>query len=386
MNEESWKAIWSCDASYYQAGSYRSISPSQTLAWINQFREPIGITRLAEVTRLDVMGIPVWQAIRPCSRNLTVSQGKGVSDDDAKVSALMESIEMFHAESPPCDVVATTRELRAFLRYEIGRLPGRVVDRWPDSLPIEWSRGRFLDNGEPTLVPRDLITLDFTRKQMGWAILIPTSNGLASGNNVAEAVLHSLYEVIERDAIAATRRTGEYKAIDPHQFSLPELQAVVRRGRVAGLHLFVEDHTGKAGIPCIVARLHSSDRWTTFTGSGCNFAPEIATLRAITEAAQSRLTAITGSRDDISELDYYWNGHLSLTEDAFSNQRNTSEQKGGYFTEPLAFTNASQEIAAVLEALSKAGGYRPIVVELTKPEYGVPVVFTIIPGFKGPFQ
>ena len=36
--------------------------------------------------------------VRPLARSLTVSQGKGLTDDLAKISGLMESIEIFHAE------------------------------------------------------------------------------------------------------------------------------------------------------------------------------------------------------------------------------------------------------------------------------------------------
>jgi len=36
-----------------------------------------GVTRLAEITGLDLVGIPVFQAIRPAGRSLSVHQGKG---------------------------------------------------------------------------------------------------------------------------------------------------------------------------------------------------------------------------------------------------------------------------------------------------------------------
>ena len=58
----------------------------------------VGITRLANVTGLDRIGIPVVQAVRPNSRSLSVSQGKGVDMDSAKASAMMEAFELWHAE------------------------------------------------------------------------------------------------------------------------------------------------------------------------------------------------------------------------------------------------------------------------------------------------
>ena len=50
-------------------------------------------------------GIPVAIAVRPNSRSLAVSQGKGLSLPQARASALMEAIELFHGE----DISARTR-------------------------------------------------------------------------------------------------------------------------------------------------------------------------------------------------------------------------------------------------------------------------------------
>ena len=59
---------------------------------------PLGISRLADVTGLDRIGIPVVMACRPNARSLAVSQGKGLDRDAARASALMEAIELYHAE------------------------------------------------------------------------------------------------------------------------------------------------------------------------------------------------------------------------------------------------------------------------------------------------
>src|SRR5262245_6907217 len=83
----------------HRAGTHRACSPEQTLHAYRPFMPRFGITRLANVTGLDVVGIPVYMCVRPNSRNLSVSQGKGLDVASAKVSALMESIEGWHAES-----------------------------------------------------------------------------------------------------------------------------------------------------------------------------------------------------------------------------------------------------------------------------------------------
>ena len=60
-----------------------------------------GVTRLAEVTRLDQIGIPVFQAIRPFGRTVSVHQGKALSAKQAMIGALMEAVETDHAEAFP---------------------------------------------------------------------------------------------------------------------------------------------------------------------------------------------------------------------------------------------------------------------------------------------
>src|SRR5215471_21083408 len=58
----------------------------------------VGITRLADVTGLDRVGLPVVLAVRPLGRSLAVSQGKGLTREQAAVSAILEAMELHHAE------------------------------------------------------------------------------------------------------------------------------------------------------------------------------------------------------------------------------------------------------------------------------------------------
>ena len=84
---------------HWRDGTHRSRSPAETVADYRRFMKPMGITRLANITGLDCIGLPVYVAVRPNSKLLAVSQGKGVDADSARASALMESIETWHAEN-----------------------------------------------------------------------------------------------------------------------------------------------------------------------------------------------------------------------------------------------------------------------------------------------
>lgn len=80
--------------------SLRSCNPIDTFKRVQPFFDGMGITRIANITGLDKIGIPVAICVRPNAKHLSVSQGKGVTWEIARISAAMESIESFHAENP----------------------------------------------------------------------------------------------------------------------------------------------------------------------------------------------------------------------------------------------------------------------------------------------
>src|SRR4249919_2180198 len=56
----------------YRAGTHRTRVPSETLAVIEPHLRRFGITRVANVTGLDRLGVPVYLAVRPNARSLSV--------------------------------------------------------------------------------------------------------------------------------------------------------------------------------------------------------------------------------------------------------------------------------------------------------------------------
>src|SRR5204863_515496 len=82
----------------FRLGTDRLVSPEETLARVAPLMPAMGITRLANVTGLDIVGVPVVMACRPNSRSLAVTQGKGLTLSAAKASALMEAVEGYHAD------------------------------------------------------------------------------------------------------------------------------------------------------------------------------------------------------------------------------------------------------------------------------------------------
>src|SRR3990172_2594314 len=82
----------------YWLGTHRSVSPEETVARLRPLMTAMGITRGANLTGLDRIGVPVVAVCRPNSRSIAVAQGKGLTLEAAKASGLMEATETFHAE------------------------------------------------------------------------------------------------------------------------------------------------------------------------------------------------------------------------------------------------------------------------------------------------
>src|SRR4051794_34242788 len=92
----------------HRIGTHRLVAPEQTLERGKPLMRSLGITRVANITGLDVIGIPVVAVMRPNSRSVAVAQGKGLDLTAAKVSGLMESIENYHAERIRAPLVLAT--------------------------------------------------------------------------------------------------------------------------------------------------------------------------------------------------------------------------------------------------------------------------------------
>lgn len=284
--------------------TWRSADPATLLARVKTHAAAAGVTRLAELTHLDRIGLPVFQAIRPLSRSLSVHQGKGRDDDTARLSAVMEAIESRAAEcvtpdGPYCrhgDLAETERAARdSYAELDASRPHG------PDA-KIRWLAAENIGTGGRLHVPFDVVSQDFTFE--GDTAFVRSSLGLASGASIADATLAALFEIIERDAQAdwlyagIVGQTGA--RVDMTTIELDWFQALACRMQELGLRLSVYAATGRAGVPVVMCRIDEPGYAPSFLGTACRFEAGDALLRAFGEAAQSRLTIISGSRDDIA--------------------------------------------------------------------------------------
>jgi ribosomal protein S12 methylthiotransferase accessory factor len=291
----------------------RRLTAAAFLARMRGVAPLLGVTRLGRLTGLDRIGIPVWMAVRPNAANLSVTQGKGMDDDSAALSALMETVELALAERPhPRRVTAAPAELTAsgvsVLPVERYFVRGRNALE-PDR-PIAWVEGRDLLAGATIWLPAESVGLC----DDPGCLFRQASDGLGAGSEPTEAIVHGLCELIERDAMAmwSFRSPAEMAARELSP-SLCGAEAAELAGRfaTAGLDLRLFDITTDLAVPACLATVAAAGvsaaeaRWFDIA-SGTGAAPTVtaAARRAMLEAAQSRLTTIAGARDDIAPDDY----------------------------------------------------------------------------------
>jgi ribosomal protein S12 methylthiotransferase accessory factor len=261
--------------------------------------EEFGVSRVNSVTWLDRLGYPVYQAVRPLSRNLSVSQGKGRTIEQAWISAAMESIELACAQEPAVDRHALPA--RALdLPYPVDALTLERHSLWHADLPIDWTPATVLLTGDEIAVPHEAVAVDFTGPEP-WAppTFRPSSNGLASGANVDEASLAALLELIERHnlqtAAGMTDRWADGQAV-----AIDDPSAVGLVGDLdEPLELDVLEIATTLPVATLAVRVWSADLPYWFWGSATDFDLRSAFMGAFGEAVQSRLTMIAAARDDV---------------------------------------------------------------------------------------
>jgi ribosomal protein S12 methylthiotransferase accessory factor len=167
----------------------------------------------------------------------------------------------------------------------------------------------------------------------------------------------------------------------------PACVEALERFEASRLSVAVWDTTTDVGIPAflcsIVDRVTSPlRRLYASSGSGCHPDRGIALFRALSEAAQSRLTLIAGSRDDNLREKYQ---RLRDPERLKLHARQIEIEKPvcSFRDVPtLLAPNLDQDVMWELDRIRQAGLHTVIIVDLTRLEFKIPVVRVIIPGLE----
>ncbi|HET7392128.1 MAG TPA: YcaO-like family protein, partial [Nitrososphaeraceae archaeon] len=300
--------------------------------------------------------------------------------------------------------------------------PEEVVEpmrfQYRNEMITDFLPGFDLFTGEEIMVPAALALFRYSPKAPAVdPFAFHHTNGLASGNVEEEAICHALCEVIERDAmslaelrasaipfhflkaitkalkvegypipaIRADKFTDDpsvYPDVDISDVEFEPIKSIANKFSKAGIPLIIKDITSAVGIPTFNA---SSIEWVTHDygylaeGHGTHPDARIALLRAITEVSQTRAANIQGARDDLRKINY--------------GQDNTDDKRAWQFmpssnrikfSEVRTYTNEDilDDIKLLLDHLKEDGLTTAIIVNLTNPDIGIPVVRAIVPGLE----
>ena len=348
-----------------------------------------GVTRLVNLTGLDTIDVPVWSCVRPHSRSLAVSFGKGLSDGQAQASAMMEAMESAFAEDRQA-LVSSHATIGEMERGEVKTVPLRTLSRcrFEDvdrNARLGWVRGTSLNSGDEVLAPFELIGLDYTgeRKRASYDGFLMSTIGLAAGRTWEEAVCHGLMELIEHDAVAIFELipalanalpAGRYR----RGFSrrLDEAFELFKTGGIEPIFRSVSDQFGFPVVMCSIPRSSGMGTDRICAGFAARQSVEDAALAALLEAAQVRMTMIAGAREDLRWSDYQQVRHSDQPASSLPPPADTSPLFAAAPNEPPT----ELTLQGILQRLGQAGIHNVYAFSLTRPDDPIHVVRVLAEG------
>jgi len=283
------------------ARSMRSVTPETTLQYARELSAVAGISEVTDITGLDVLGVPVFVSVRPQARGESHTFGKGLRRIDAEVGAYMEALEFYFAE-PGVGHVSTrwgsARDVAGHERAEDAILDFvPLINREVDlDGPLLLAAARNLETEDECAIPAELVF--YPARDVGQPLFGSSTNGLASGNSLLEASIQALLELIERDIWSFEFVRRESKLVEAS--SLPgDVREIAERAERHGLQLKVRSIPNDYGMPFFAAfvfDLNEPSRERFNGGWACDLDRQRAVVRAVTEAAQSRVGFIHGGR------------------------------------------------------------------------------------------
>ncbi len=288
---------------------------SQVLERLLSMRNDLGVTRLADITGLDRLGLPVIQVVRPFSLSNAVSQGKGRDRTAAAVSALLESAETCFAErvSRFDRITHSARDLGIPADRFEAYLLDDAEPGWRD-VETAWVIADNLLGGNSEPVPLELVHTAYVVPPVSAdGLFAATTTGLAAALTEEDAILHGILEIIERDAIARAMRVHGFlhrRRIDPDTIDDAGVGELLGWLGEKEILVGLWHAPSPTRIPVVWCQLMEGEAVDggllpyPADGSAASLDPIAAVSHAIYEAAQTRLTAISGARDDVTRASY----------------------------------------------------------------------------------
>jgi bacteriocin biosynthesis cyclodehydratase domain-containing protein len=357
-----------------------------------------GYNRAARVTSL--------QGLRDGLR--THSCGKGVTDIQARASALGEALErysgVYQGDEPTntaryADLGADAVHPNASMLFSDRQFERRaesnakqimfqtVADPLDEQAELDWTPMWSLTEARTRYVPTALLFYGYP--QRGGMYSISDSNGCAAGTSIEDAALQGFYELVERDSVAIwwynrLRRRG----FDLDSLAEPWVDTVRTEYAALGREVWALDLTSDFGVPTVVACSRRVDKPAEdiIFGFGSHHDARIAGLRAVSELNQFLpFVAFVGADGagyrfaDTTQRDW-WCGarvadHPYLLPDADQAPVGVAELSLPTGDDLAQNLNDCQKLV-------RARGMDLLAIDMTRPDIGLPVVKVMVPGLR----
>lgn len=387
------------------AGEQRFHLPTeQAFELVNQLKDVIGVTRVGMITGLtELEGVHVCQAARPGGVwSSSYGSGKSETKEGAVVGAIMEEGEKWAQEqfkgSPVVSSYAALREKEYALDPSLLDLPYDSV--YGEHLEFAWHRCFDLIQGRPIHVPLAALACSFNAGKNNiyysarGARVTFSTNGLASGFALAEALVHATCEYVERHAARMCELRVENPGLPdpdgrPRRIELTTLpdptHGLVERLEAAGCQVGLWDITSEVRVPTFLARINKQRE--VARGWAAHPNPAVACRMAILEACQTIVAAVAAGREDLTVQARSLGRHERsnpLRTAAHLFWENDDERKVGLSEiEGVAAADAYAEFEWVRRKLVEAGVLHLVAVDLTREELRpAHAVRVIIPGLE----
>ena len=414
-------------AGFVRDGGHRSVAPEQTLKKYQHLISPItGVVRMLAPVRADENIAYVYMAGHNHSMSMdkldhlkqglrNASCGKGMSETQAKVSALCEAVERYSGESTGGELRLTraVQDWKAGEFWHPNAIMGYSAQQYaemescnkkgsrfnqvphvlPDDTPIDWTPLWSLTEQRHKYLPTQLVyyhapaslgdkTADKTIYSAG------CSNGNASGNTLEEAILQGFFELVERDAVALWWYNRLSKAgVAVETFNEPyllELEAHYRQNLQRDI--WSMDLTSDLGIPVFIAvsKMQQGKEEHLVFGLGCHLDARIALQRAYAEMNQMLGMAHQGedgklSIEDAETLEWLRNATLANQPYMAADPGQPLKQFGDY---PVQHSGEFLQDIYHCRSIVEAQGMEMLVLDQTRADVKMPVVKVVVPGLR----
>ncbi|WP_326700529.1 TOMM precursor leader peptide-binding protein [Streptomyces sp. NBC_01754] len=337
-----------------------------------------------------------------------LSGGKGLTETEARTSALCEAVERYsgtrHGDEPvvrdsyralgaaalhpnSCQLY-DERQFRTRERWNAAHSRFQYVSEpFDERSPTDWTPVWSLTAQKQRLLPTSM--LYFADGQGAPDGLWADSNGNAAGSSPEDALVQGFLELVERDAVALWwyNRTRQ-PAVDLDAFDEPYIDRLRSGYRQVGREMWVLDLTSDFGIPVMAALSRRTDKpaQDVIFGFGAHFDPRLALRRALTEMGQLLPSVCeaaadgSGYRVDDPEPRDWWQRATPANQPYLSPDPSAAARGPGHWPYTPR-PDLLDDVTAVTELVG-ARGMELLVLDQSRPDLGLPVVKVIVPGLR----